>query len=144
MKFYKTIILFFQTALLFFALLTLSSCTHITDKGSSADLPTSGSTNADSGSQVVQVPHFSSNNMEVKTFEVKDSTGKSKGWGYDIYIESRKTIHQPIIPAIPGNRAFKTEDDARRIGLFAVNKMKIEGSLPTLLVKELDSLGVTK
>lgn len=85
-----------------------------------------------------------SEKIEVKTFEVKDSTGRSHGWGYDIFVGSTKTIHQPIIPAVSGNRSFKTMDDAMKTGLFAVDKMIKTGSLPTLLVKELDSLGVTK
>jgi len=83
-------------------------------------------------------------NMELKTFEVKDSTGKSQGWGYDIYVTDIRTIHQPIIPAIPGNKPFKTESDAKKIGLLALSKMKKSGGLPTILIKELDSLGITK
>lgn len=89
-------------------------------------------------------PRLSSENLEVKTFEVKNAERKSTGWGYDIYSGNNKVIHQPIIPAIPGNRPFKTEGDAMKTGLLALGKMKIEGSLPTLSVKELDSLGVTK
>ena len=81
-------------------------------------------------------------NISVKTFEVTDSTGKFQGWGYDILLDGKRAIHQPIIPAIAGNKAFKTEADAKKTGLFAVEKMNTQGSLPTLLVKELDSLGV--
>lgn len=91
-----------------------------------------------------QFPQIQSSNIELKTFEVKDSSGKSKGWGYDIYVDNKKMIHQPIIPAIPGNNAFRTETDAQKTGGLAVEKMKKNGSLPTLSVKELDSLGVTK
>ena len=83
-------------------------------------------------------------NMEVKTFEVKDSTGKALGWGYDIYVKNIKTIHQPIIPAIPGNKPFKTESEANKIGMLALSKMKRTGNLPTLFIKELDSLGITR
>ena len=90
-----------------------------------------------------QFPQIQSNTIELKIFEVKDSTGKSKGWGYDIYVDNKKMIHQPIIPAIPGNNAFRTEKDAQKTGQLAVEKMKKTGSLPTLSVTELDSLGVT-
>jgi hypothetical protein len=91
-----------------------------------------------------QTPAFTGN-MEVKTFEVKDSASqRSIGWGYDIYIDGKRGIHQPIIPAIPGNNPFKTEEKAMITGTFAMNKMKKTGSLPTLSVAELDSLGVTK
>jgi hypothetical protein len=91
-----------------------------------------------------QMPQVTSDNIEVKTFEVKDSAGTSQGWGYDIYVDSKKMIHQPIIPAIPGNNSFKTEQDAQKTGLLAANKMRKEGSLPTLSVKELEKLGVIK
>ncbi len=93
---------------------------------------------------VVQAPQINIENIEVKTYEVKDNEGKSQGWGYDIYINDKKLIHQPIIPAIPGNNPFKTEKDALKTGLLAVDKMKKSGSLPTLSVKELDSLGITR
>ncbi len=88
-----------------------------------------------------------SQNVEVKTFEVKDdpstgSGGKSKGWGYDLFVDGKRSIHQPIIPAVPGNSSFKTEEDARKIGQLAADRMKITGSLPTILVHDLDSLGI--
>jgi hypothetical protein len=81
-------------------------------------------------------------NIEVKTFEVIDSVGKSHGWGYDLYVNGKKTIHQPIIPAVPGNNSFASESDARKIGDVAAAKMKTTGSLPTILVHDLDSLGI--
>ncbi len=83
-----------------------------------------------------------SQNVEVKTFEAKDEKGKSTGWGYDLFVDGKRTIHQPIIPAVPGNSAFATEEDARKTGQLAADKMKITGSLPTVLVHDLDSLGI--
>jgi hypothetical protein len=80
--------------------------------------------------------------FEIKTFEVKDSSGKSQGWGYDIYVNGSKSIHQPTIPAISGIYSFKTEEDALKTGKFASDKMKSGGFLPTLSIAELDSLGV--
>jgi hypothetical protein len=80
----------------------------------------------------------------LKTFEIRDSTGDAQGWGYDIYIDSTRTIHHPTIPAVSGISSFKTEDDASRTGNYAISKMKKSGSFPTLSIKELDSLGVLK
>ena len=80
--------------------------------------------------------------IEVKTFPVKDSADKLKGYGYDLYVDGKKTIHQPIIPAVPGNDAFATEQDAQRTGDLAAAKMKATGSFPSLTVHELDSLGI--
>ncbi|MDQ3109375.1 MAG: DUF4907 domain-containing protein [Bacteroidota bacterium] len=80
--------------------------------------------------------------IEVKTILVKDSADKPKGWGYDLYVDGKRTIHQPIIPAVPGNDAFATEQDARRTGEVAMKKMKMTGSFPTITIQELDSLGI--
>lgn len=144
MKFYSPFLVSVNYFLLFSAVVLISSCENGRDKSRSQAVQTSDSTIANADTPAVKAPAFSADYMEVKTFEVKDSTGKSMGWGYDIYIENKKTIHQPIIPAIPGNRSFKTEADARKTGMFALGKMIKESALPTLLIKELDSLGVIK
>jgi hypothetical protein len=95
--------------------------------------------------QVPAAPAFSSENMDMKTFEVKDSTsGKSLGWGYDIYIDNRKAIHQPILPGVPGNNSFKTEEQAKKTGLFVLDKMKKAGTLVAVSSEDLDKLGITK
>lgn len=92
---------------------------------------------------VPQNPTFNSDNLEVKTYEVKDTTsGKSLGWGYDLYVDGHLTIHQPILPGIRGNISFSSEEEAKRTGTFALDKMKKSGGLPTITVKELDSLGI--
>jgi hypothetical protein len=80
--------------------------------------------------------------IEVKTFVVKDSADKLKGYGYDLYIDGKKTIHQPIIPAVPGNDAFASESDAQKTGDLAAAKMKATGSFPSLTIHELDSIGI--
>jgi hypothetical protein len=82
-------------------------------------------------------------NIEVRTFEVIDTIGgSSKGWGYDIVVDGKRMIRQPIIPGIQGNNAFRTEEEARRVGQLAADKMKRTGSLPTIQPAELDSLGI--
>lgn len=87
-------------------------------------------------------PMFNNGNLELKTFEVKDSlNNKVLGWGYDIYVDGKRAIHQPIIPAIPGNNSFSSEEKAKSTGMFAIDKMKRTGSLPTITKAELDSLG---
>lgn len=143
MKFYRSFGKAVNFALILSTFLLFSSCAGPTAENGavSSESPVSIT---DSTNSSPKMPHFSSKSMEVKTFEVKDSLGRSQGWGYDIYVEGNKTIHQPIIPAIPGNNSFKTETDAKKVGTFAIGKMLKEGSLPTILVTELDSLGITK
>lgn len=96
-------------------------------------------------SSAVQMPVVNKQqSFYLKTFEVKNDAGQPQGWGYDIYIDSVRTIHQTTIQAIQGNRSFKTEKDAATTGNYAISKMKACGSFPTLGIEELDSLGVTK
>lgn len=83
--------------------------------------------------------------IEVKTINNEVSTQeKLTGWGYDIYIFGSLYIHQPNIPAVPGNRGFKTEADAKKAGAWAVHKIRNNIMPPTISVEELDSLGVLK
>lgn len=134
MKIYRSVFLIFNFALFFFTFLLFSSCEDPKHKNGEDSSQSNTDINA-------SVP---SNGMELKTFQVKDSAGRSQGWGYDIYVNGKKTIHQPIIPAVSGNNSFKSESDAQKVALFAVDKMLKEGPLPTILIKELDSLGVLK
>lgn len=136
----KIVFIFF----LFFSTSIFISCDH-QEENKNVAIENSSVPEISSELETPAPPSFNSQNMEVKTFELTDSTsGKSKGWGYDLYMDGHKTIHQPIIPGVAGNSSFKTEEQAKRTGNFAINKMKQTGSLPTISIKELDSLGVTK
>ena len=56
-------------------------------------------------------------------------------YGYDIYVEKKKYIHQPNIPAIPGNKGFESEQDAIVIAQMVIQKIKV-GQLPPSLNAE--------
>ncbi|MFI5149245.1 MAG: DUF4907 domain-containing protein [Bacteroidia bacterium] len=75
-------------------------------------------------------------NVELKTFS------GSGGWGYDIYIEGKKSIHQPMIPAVPGNQVFASEKDAKDAGSLMVYKIKHGVLPPAVSPAELDSMHV--
>jgi hypothetical protein len=80
--------------------------------------------------------------VEARTFEVVDSLGHSSGWGYDLYVDGKRTIHQPTIPAIAGIHAFRTEYDAKQLGELAAAKIRAGAGLPTISTQELDSLHI--
>ena len=63
-------------------------------------------------------------------------------YGYDIYKGKKLFIHQPTIPAIPGNNGFATKADAEKVAKLVVEKMKKGEALPTITVDELKHLGV--
>ena len=52
-----------------------------------------------------------------------------KSFGYDIFRDSVKIIHQPHIPAIPGNMGFKTEIQAKKVAEHVIQKLE-NGTMP--------------
>ncbi len=65
-----------------------------------------------------------------------------QGWGYDILNNGKAFIHQPTIPGVSGVVGFANEEQARRVGERAVEKLKQNKELPTLSHDELRQLGV--
>lgn len=73
-------------------------------------------------------PYLNSN-IEIKTFEVE------KGWGYDITIDGALYVHQPSIPALPGENGFESEIHARAVAELMVQKIR-DNILPPGVTKE--------
>lgn len=73
----------------------------------------------------------------IKCFEVSPNN-----WGYDIIENNQVIIHQPHIPAIAGNKGFKTKGDANITASFMVGKLQKGIMPPTISINDLDSLGV--
>ena len=75
------------------------------------------------------------------TFKVfRNETGE--GFGYDIYIDGKRYVHQPNIPAVAGNRGFSTEADAQKTAAFVAYKIIHNIMPPSVSVEELDSIGI--
>ncbi len=91
---------------------------------------------------VIQTKQRTSNNpylnanTQVKTYE-----GET-GWGYDIYVDGVLLIHQPNIPALPGNRGFTIEADAQRVAKLIVGKIKGNIMPPALTLEDLKAVGI--
>lgn len=64
------------------------------------------------------------------------------GYGYVIAINGKNLIEQDIIPALPGNRPFRTEAQAFSIGRLALRKMCSGAGLPSISLQELIDNGV--
>ncbi len=63
-------------------------------------------------------------------------------FGYDLRADGQLLIHQPSIPAQPGNAGFRTAQAAQKVGNLVAEKLR-RGQLPPSVTKaELDSLGV--
>ena len=91
--------------------------------------------------QTNKVPSERKEKLEVKTCSNGSAINE---WGYDIYADGALYIHQPHIPAVPGNKGFKSAQQADAAGNFAVYKIRNNIMPPTISVRELDSLGVLK
>ena len=86
--------------------------------------------------------------IEVKAMDNTKSKNaddvKVGGFGYDIYIFDALYVHQPNVPAINGNRGFKTKEQAQHAGDLVAYKIKNNIMPPSVSIQELDSLGVLK
>jgi hypothetical protein len=64
------------------------------------------------------------------------------GYGYDIFINDKLSIHQPHIPALAGIRGFASFKDAQQTAEAVVKKLKQKENPPTITVEELATMGV--
>ena len=78
-----------------------------------------------------------SDSYKIKSYEVGHEE-----WGFDILMDNKMIIHQPLIPAVTGNRGFKSEYDAMTTASFMIEKLRKGMTPPTISTQELDSLGV--
>lgn len=66
----------------------------------------------------------------------------AKGWGYNILTDGKVYIHQDIIPAIPGNRGFRTKEDALAVGKIVYDRL-LSKQVPMVTAKEVHDMGIT-
>ncbi|WP_051289399.1 DUF4907 domain-containing protein [Chryseobacterium daeguense] len=75
------------------------------------------------------------NSLEIKI------TKQNSGYGYQILKKQKIIINQPFVPAIQGNKSFKTKTDARKTADLVVSKID-KYSLPKISIHELDSMKI--
>lgn len=68
----------------------------------------------------------------------------NKTFGYDILVDGRPLVHQPNIPALPGNEGFTTRQKARKVAEFVVKKIRKNEMPPTVTVDDLNNMRVLK
>jgi len=67
-----------------------------------------------------------------------------KTFGYDILVYGRPLVHQPNIPALPGNDGFTTRERARKVAKFVVKRIRKNEMPPTVTIEDLNNMGVLK
>jgi hypothetical protein len=68
----------------------------------------------------------------------------NKTFGYDILVKGKPLIHQPNIPAMPGNEGFKTKKSAQKVAEFVVKKIRKNEMPPTVTIADLNRMDVLK
>lgn len=64
------------------------------------------------------------------------------GWGYDIFLNRKKYIHQEFIPGIFGRRGFETKEEALRVGNRVVANATGKKGSPAISFADLRELGI--
>ncbi|MBQ3656941.1 MAG: DUF4907 domain-containing protein [Bacteroidales bacterium] len=96
----------------------------------------SGATNADNFEKF-DTSVYGGVNFHVETIQLET------GFGYSVSINDKKVIVQKNIPAVEGNLAFKTKEDALKVGKLVAKKMiHFPGDLPSVTKEELKELKV--
>jgi hypothetical protein len=87
---------------------------------------------------------FSRNNRrEERVFIYAEPVQTAYGWGYNIMAGEKVHIKQEYMPAVPGKQGFKSAADAMMVGNLVVKKITAN-QLPTVTIRELDSMGLYK
>jgi hypothetical protein len=67
------------------------------------------------------------------TYQIINSTGNS--FGYEIFIDKKRFIHQTVVPATSGNKGFKSKRDAQKVAELVSRKI-IHGEMPPAISLE--------
>ena len=70
-----------------------------------------------------------------------DSIKTPTGWGYTIKHNDKIIIKQSIIPVIPNQKSFESEEEALKVGNLVLEKLKQQTS-PTITKKDLILLSI--
>lgn len=86
-----------------------------------------------------QTSQFSNSKLTYKII-----TAPRKTFGYDIYSNNKLSIHQPTIPALSGNKGFKTKIAAKKMAKFIIIKIKNGEMPPKVSIEEMKKMKVIK
>lgn len=91
--------------------------------------------------------------VQINKFKNKDSKNdivlkpiaiENKGWGFEIYLQDKLFINQQTIPVVEGTQYFTNKEQALLVGNLMITKMLSKKGLPTISLKELDSLKIIR
>ena len=76
------------------------------------------------------------------TYKIIDAPKQT--YGYDVFADGRLTIHQTSAPAVSGSQGFRTKEDATKVALLVIDKIKKGEMPPTISIDEMKKLDAIK
>ena len=95
---------------------------------------------AQSDSSAAKFPAASAYANTKLTYKIIDAPKHT--YCYDVFSDGRLMIHQTSAPALPGSEGFKTKEDAARVALLVIDKIKKGEMPPTISIDEMKQLNV--
>jgi hypothetical protein len=92
------------------------------------------------GSNAAFSPEASAYANTKLTYKIIDTPKHT--WCYDVFADGRLMIHQTSVPALPGNEGFGTKEDATKVALLVIAKIKKGEMPPTISIDEMKQLNV--
>lgn len=74
------------------------------------------------------------------TYEIINS--EQNTFGYNILDHNRRMVHQPTLPAMPGNKGFATKEDAAKVAMLVIQKINKNIMPPSITPQELTDLKI--
>ena len=84
------------------------------------------------------------NNVLIEKYSYKVINSHNKSFGYDIFCNDKLLIHQTTIPGLPGNTGFKNDQDAKKIAVLVITKIKKGEIPPSVSTEELKKWKIIK
>jgi hypothetical protein len=91
---------------------------------------------------LAQSPEASAAANTKLTYKIIDAPHHT--YGYDVFADGRLTIHQTSVPALPSNEGFETKEDATKVALLVIEKIKKGEMPPTISIAEMKTLSAIK
>ena len=73
--------------------------------------------------------------LELKAYQNENGT-----WGYDVFLNGKRYIHQPDKPAVGGRKGFDSRAQAEAVGELVMQKIAQGIMPPSVSAAEVDSL----
>lgn len=94
------------------------------------------------GSNIALSPEANTYANTKLTYKIIDTPKHT--YGYDVFADGRLMIHQTSAPALPGNEGFSTREDATKVALLVIDKIKKGEMPPTISIDEMKKLNAIK